>query len=239
MAAADVGIALGTGTDLAKAVADVVIASGDLRGVPAPPAGPRDALGHPPEPVLGLRLQHRRHSSGRPRPLRHLRADDRRPGHVAQLRHGRRASSLLAGLDLDSDPSRRESGPGPAEDRPSDSQHHQSGIKEFASMITPSPTAERVVSLDQFRGYTVAGMILVNFLGDYHSVPAWLKHHNTYNSYPDTIMPQFFFAVGFAYRLTFLKRREREGTEAAFAGVTRRCLGLILLGVVSITSTEV
>ncbi len=34
LAAADVGIALGTGTDLAKAVADVVIASGDLRGIP-------------------------------------------------------------------------------------------------------------------------------------------------------------------------------------------------------------
>ncbi len=99
-------------------------------------------------------------------------------------------------------------------------------------MITPSPTARRVVSLDQFRGYTVAGMILVNFLGGYASVPAWLKHHNTYNSYPDTIMPQFFFAVGFAYRLTFLKRRGREGAAEAVAGVMRRCLGLILLGVV-------
>lgn len=99
-------------------------------------------------------------------------------------------------------------------------------------MITPSPTAKRVVSLDQFRGYTVVGMILVNFMGGYASIPAWLKHHNTYNSYPDTIMPQFFFAVGFAYRLTFLKRREREGAAAAFAGVVRRCLGLILLGVV-------
>jgi Cu+-exporting ATPase len=34
LAAADVGVALGTGTDLAKGVADVVIATSDLRAVP-------------------------------------------------------------------------------------------------------------------------------------------------------------------------------------------------------------
>ena len=41
------------------------------------------------------------------------------------------------------------------------------------------------------------------------------KHHNTYCSYADTIMPQFFFAVGFAYRLTFLKRLEGEDRSAS------------------------
>ena len=48
-------------------------------------------------------------------------------------------------------------------------------------------------------------------------VPAILKHHNTYCSYADTIMPQFFFAVGFAYRLTFLRgsrRRHRRRCRA-------------------------
>ena len=59
----------------------------------------------------------------------------------------------------------------------------------------------RINSLDQFRGYTVAGMFLVNFLSSYKQLPALLRHHNTYNSYADTIMPHFFFAVGFALQL--------------------------------------
>jgi len=90
----------------------------------------------------------------------------------------------------------------------------------------------RLVSLDQFRGYTVAGMLLVNFLGGYHEVAPILKHHNTYCSYADTIMPQFFFAVGFAYRLTFLRRLRSAGVGPAVSAVIRRNLGLLLLGFV-------
>ncbi len=99
-------------------------------------------------------------------------------------------------------------------------------------MTGTAPTRARIVSLDQFRGYTVAGMLLVNFLGGYHAIPAILKHHNTYCSYADTIMPQFFFAVGFAYRLTFLRRLEIEGAWTASRAVLTRCAGLILLGFV-------
>lgn len=90
----------------------------------------------------------------------------------------------------------------------------------------------RIISLDQFRGYTVAGMLLVNFLGGYRTIHALLKHHNTYCSYADTIMPQFFFAVGFAYRLTFLRRLHSEGYAKAAAAAIRRNLGLILIGFV-------
>jgi predicted acyltransferase len=96
---------------------------------------------------------------------------------------------------------------------------------------TPA-TSRRIVSLDQFRGYTVVGMLLVNFLGGYQAVPAILKHHNTYCSYADTIMPQFFFAVGFAYRLTFLRRVQSAGAWAATWAVLKRNAGLILLGFV-------
>ena len=99
--------------------------------------------------------------------------------------------------------------------------------------MTGIPTkSSRIVSLDQFRGYTVVGMLLVNFIGGYSVVPAIFKHHNTYCSYADTIMPQFFFAVGFAYRLTFLRRLETAGAWTAIRAVLKRNAGLILLGFV-------
>ncbi len=99
--------------------------------------------------------------------------------------------------------------------------------------MTDEPQASRrIASLDQFRGYTVAGMLLVNFLGGFRAVHALLKHHNTYCSYADTIMPQFFFAVGFAYRLTFLRRLRSDGYGAAAVAAIRRNLGLILVGFV-------
>ena len=90
----------------------------------------------------------------------------------------------------------------------------------------------RIVSLDQFRGYTVAGMLLVNFIGGFQAVGAIWKHHNTYCSYADTIMPQFFFAVGFALRLTFLRRLKTLGVWPATRAAVARNLGLILLGFV-------
>jgi predicted acyltransferase len=93
-------------------------------------------------------------------------------------------------------------------------------------------SASRIMSLDQFRGYTVAGMFVVNFLGGFTVVPAILKHHHTYCSYADTIMPQFLFAVGFALRLVLLRNAERDGAARARARAALRCLGLVVLGMV-------
>jgi predicted acyltransferase len=90
----------------------------------------------------------------------------------------------------------------------------------------------RIASLDQFRGYTVAGMFLVNFLSAFAATPAVLKHHNTYCSYADTIMPQFFFAVGFAFRLTFGRRVQRDGAARAYGHAIQRVVGLALVAII-------
>jgi predicted acyltransferase len=98
--------------------------------------------------------------------------------------------------------------------------------------MNPAP---RLASLDQFRGYTVAGMWVVNFLGSFAVTPAVLKHHHCYCSYADTIMPQFLFAVGFSLRLTFGRRAREQGLPAAYRRVARRLAALALLAVVLYT----
>jgi predicted acyltransferase len=102
-------------------------------------------------------------------------------------------------------------------------------------MSVQPASPRRIVSLDQFRGYTVVGMLIVNFASGYVVVPEIFKHHNNldaYCSYADTIMPHFFFAVGFAFRLTFLRRLAASGFGSAVAAALRRNAGLLLLGFV-------
>jgi predicted acyltransferase len=105
-----------------------------------------------------------------------------------------------------------------------------------ASAAAPaSSSRSRLASLDQFRGYTVAGMFLVNFLGSFAVVPILLKHRHTWCSYADTIMPQFLFAVGFSLRLTFTRRARSAGLPAAYLRVARRLGALTLLAVLFYT----
>src|SRR4029077_6732 len=97
----------------------------------------------------------------------------------------------------------------------------------------PASTA-RIVSMDQFRGYTVAGMFLVNFVGGLAVFPEVLKHHNghPYFSYADSIMPSFMFAAGFSYRLTMLRRLSQQQPARAYGQVLVRSLALVLVSLV-------
>jgi predicted acyltransferase len=82
--------------------------------------------------------------------------------------------------------------------------------------------------MDQFRGYTVAGMLLVNFLGNYVAINHVLKHNDNYFSYADSIMPSFMFACGFSYRLT-MARRIAKGGDPDYRRYIGRSLGLVLV----------
>ncbi|MEZ6049580.1 MAG: heparan-alpha-glucosaminide N-acetyltransferase domain-containing protein [Planctomycetaceae bacterium] len=94
----------------------------------------------------------------------------------------------------------------------------------------PPALPNRIVSLDQFRGYTIFGMFLVNYMSSYKDItPNILLHHHTYCSYADLIMPHFLFCVGFAFRLTFGRRDYKESPHKAHLRVIRRILGLMLV----------
>jgi predicted acyltransferase len=95
----------------------------------------------------------------------------------------------------------------------------------------PVVAASRIASLDQFRGYTVFGMLLVNFVGGWDSSPRLLRHTHDYCGYADTIMPQFLFAAGFAMQLS-LGRRIAAGESVPWRRVIRRIIGLALVAVV-------
>lgn len=80
--------------------------------------------------------------------------------------------------------------------------------------------------MDQFRGYSVAGMFVVNFLAGLTVIPSILKHNNTHFSLADSVMPSFLFAAGFSYRLTMLRR------SSPYGHAVRRSLALILISAV-------
>jgi predicted acyltransferase len=95
--------------------------------------------------------------------------------------------------------------------------------------------------MDQFRGYTVAGMFLVNFVGGLAAFPEVLKHHNghPYFSYADSIMPSFMFAAGFSYRLTTMRRLSQKGPAQIHRHILVRSLALVLISLVMYAGEDI
>ncbi len=110
---------------------------------------------------------------------------------------------------------------------------NQTSTTQTATPAAQRTSAPRLVSLDAFRGATMALMVLVNDPGDGRHVYAPLNHAAWNGWTPtDVVFPSFLWIVGVAMTLS-LARRMADGASRAklFGQAFRRALILYLLGV--------
>ena len=95
-----------------------------------------------------------------------------------------------------------------------------------------SAPRERLISLDVFRGMTVAGMLLVNNPGTWSAIYPPLGHAAWHGWTPtDLIFPFFLFIVGITTHISMSARRARGDSDAALVKqILRRGSIIFLLG---------
>jgi predicted acyltransferase len=104
-----------------------------------------------------------------------------------------------------------------------------SGAPEKMGATQPRSTS-RLLSLDAFRGLTIAGMLLVNNPGSWATIYPPLKHAPWNGWTPtDLIFPFFLFIVGVAMTLSFGRMLERGATRNDLMLKTAKRAGLIFL----------
>ena len=100
-------------------------------------------------------------------------------------------------------------------------------------MPTTSPIeSQRLVSLDVFRGITIAGMVLVNNPGTWEHI-YWPLEHASWSGWTptDLVFPFFVFIVGVSIPLAFAKRMESGGnTRDLYLKIIKRTLIIFAIG---------
>jgi predicted acyltransferase len=101
-----------------------------------------------------------------------------------------------------------------------------------STVVPVAPKRERLLSLDVFRGMTVAGMLLVNDPGTWSAIFPPLEHAEWNGWTPtDLIFPFFLFIVGITTHLSLSARRARGDDDSAVVKqILRRGLIIYLLG---------
>ena len=104
-------------------------------------------------------------------------------------------------------------------------------IRKIYAMIKNS---ERLVSLDVFRGITIAGMILVNDPGDWGNVYPALLHAKWNGCTPtDLIFPFFLFIVGVSIALSLSKRKKRGDSQSKLVlQIFKRSFLIFMIGLI-------
>ena len=91
--------------------------------------------------------------------------------------------------------------------------------------------AQRLESIDEFRGFSILLMALADYLAGPAVVPAWLKHPSDIGfTVIDVIAPMFITAIGLTFSISFRRRLTRDGRRKTIEHFLARNLALIGLG---------
>ncbi len=108
----------------------------------------------------------------------------------------------------------------------------QQASQEKSGASTAKPRSERLVSLDAFRGLTIAGMILVNNPGTWEAVYPPLRHADWHGWTPtDLVFPFFLFIMGVSANLSLSKLRGSSNRDI-YLKILRRTLIIFALGLI-------
>lgn len=100
--------------------------------------------------------------------------------------------------------------------------------------MAAAPTGSRLVSLDAFRGFTIASMVLVNNPGDWGAIHGPLAHAKWHGwTFTDWIFPFFLFIGGVSMTLSLGRRAEAGGDKPTLLkGLAKRAAIIFAIGVV-------
>jgi len=90
---------------------------------------------------------------------------------------------------------------------------------------------KRLLSIDVFKGLTIALMVFVNSVQLFDNVPAWTKHAGDYGlTYADLIAPFFVFMMALNFKTSFQRRLKEKGRSKTYTHFIRRYLIFIGIG---------
>jgi len=94
-------------------------------------------------------------------------------------------------------------------------------------------TSDRILSVDIFRGLTIAAMILVNNPGTWSQIYSPFSHAEWHGLTPtDLIFPFFLFIVGMSITFAYTKKKEIGANTAVYKKIISRTIKLIVLGLI-------
>jgi predicted acyltransferase len=91
--------------------------------------------------------------------------------------------------------------------------------------------ASRLESIDEFRGFAILLMAIINFLARAENVPFWLKHTPDIGfTVADIVAPMFIFAIGLTFGESFRKRVDRDGEGKTYIHFFTRYMAIAGIG---------